>query len=345
MDYTQPLPTQTIFSFSEIATAVQPWLQADVNSSELYAAIGLTLDTLLGTQAQRFEFLRNPLMLDDKLLTLMAQFLGFQWEGISTLDTSTLQKLCQTISSYYARNGAGSVVLFKQPLVERPLGLENGAGAEILLESGGELLVLGENILEYNAELENKNGDILLQDTGNLLFNVPAPFFNDTTFQNTQTTARIVSFLLGNAIVIEQLWTQDYTSFYTTKEVELQIGHQLTYEDTIYSRINVTANTIDVVGPNLWYLTPHVQISILESNSVITYGDLISLFYYLAPVTMVIESVYEKYISQSQLYYLSQANYKTTFYANNYGLDIALLEDGGGLLLESTGNLLFRVIN
>lgn len=184
-----------------------------------------------------------------------------------------------------------------------------------------------------------------MQDTGNLLFNVPAPFFNDTTFQNTQTTARIVSFLLGNAIVIEQLWTQDYTSFYTTKEVELQIGHQLTYEDTIYSRINVTANTIDVVGPNLWYLTPHVQISILESNSVITYGDLISLFYYLAPVTMVIESVYEKYISQSQLYYLSQANYKTTFYANNYGLDIALLEDGGGLLLESTGNLLFRVIN
>jgi hypothetical protein len=60
---------------------------------------------------------------------------------------------------------------------------------------------------------------------------------------------------------------------------------------------------------------------------------------------MVIESVYEKYISQSQLYYLSQANYKTTFYANNYGLDIALLEDGGELLLESTGNLLFRVIN
>ncbi len=320
MDYTQPLPTQNIFSFSEITTAIQPWMQGDINWAELYAAIGLTLDTLLGTQAQRLEFLRNPLMLDSKLLTLIAQFLGFQWEGISTLDTATLQKLCQTLTSYYARNGAGSVMLYEQPLIERPLGLEGGA-ADLLLEDGGDIIVLGDD-----------------PD------NVSKPFFNDITFQNTQTTARIVSFLLGNAIVVEQLWTQDYTSFYTTQEVEAQIGHQLTYQDTIYSRINVTSNSIEVVGPSLWYLTPHVQISILNPNSVVTYSDLISLFYYLAPITMVIETVYEKYISESKLYYLSQSNYKTTFYANNYGFDIALLEDGGDLLLESTGNLLFRVV-
>jgi hypothetical protein len=300
----QEITTQNVFAFAQIIEAIQPWMVADDSLNEFYTSVGAVLDNVLGSNIIALQALRNPDIQNELLLRLMARLLGFEWKQAGTLDEDIIQLICQNITSYYSRNGSGS--MFIKPPIDG---------------------------------------------------STPTDFVDSATFINTQTTSRIVSFILGTSIAVEQLWTKDYTTFYSTQEVRDLLG-SFTYNDTVYSKMagsnskyrgmwdastnvpylvngvgiqgdyyycNVAGavdfgnglidfNFGDQVGytaddtwqkseAGLWYLSPHVALSSVDSNTSINFLELIDLFYYLAPVTMVISIIKQRYFGDVKLYY------------------------------------------
>jgi len=346
MDYSQPLITgETQFEFSQILEAIQPWLVADPQYGDLYASMGRVLDDILGQNLLRLESLRNADVQDDILLRLLAEFLGFEWKGSSTLSTPIIQKICQTIPSYYARNGCGANVLHK------PM------NPDLLMQNATDLILLE----DY--------APILLSAVNN------TDFYNPDTFLNVQTTARMVSFAIQSSVVVQQLWTKDYIHFYNLDEMQVLFGGNFTYYDTIYSTLNrqgvfyqglwdastntpnlqngtgsngqiyscSVAGVVDFGGGSIvfnigdsveyqngiwfkanngvWYLSPHIELQVVDANTSVKYTDLVSLFYYLAPVTMVISSIKQRFIGTTQLCYnLQTSAYKITYVGEYTGV-------------------------
>ena len=62
-------------------------------------------------------------------------------------------------------------------------------------------------------------------------------------------------------------------------------------------------NTWQKSEAGLWYLSPHVALLSIDSNTSINISELIDLFYYLAPVTMVISIIKQRYSGDVKLFY------------------------------------------
>lgn len=315
---TTSFENQEQYSFSQIMEVIQNWLKDDVEYAELYTQISETLNTLLSENISRLQMLRNATTQDELLLRLLAEFLGFEWKGSSTLSSDVLSILCQVITSYYPRNGRGATVIYK-PFVD--------------------------------------DNNIVGDD-----------FYDDSVFINVQTTARVISYLLNSSIIIQQLWTRNYSEFYTLHEVASVLGRPLEYDDTIYSTLQLTnvqylgmynafnphimlqngigqegdtytcgvSGNVDFgdglitcnVGDKIsyidgkwlavttgnWYLSPHVKIDIFQANPNLNYLNMMELFYYLCPITMVIEVIRQYFEGFGKQFFTTQlSTYKITF--------------------------------
>ena len=335
------IETNNGFQFIQVLDAIQPWL-LESDYAELYSVIGATLDDLLGNNIANLKTLRNASTQNELMQRLLAEFLGFQWDGVSTLDINVISRISQTITNYYARNGCGA------QFIHEPLGnnVLTQNSATVVLEQGEySLPLLLESDFDSNA------------------------FYNSEVFINAQSTSRLISFATQSSIVIQQLWTKDYTSFYTKQELDGLFPSGFTYNDTIYSTLsndnnfryvglwNAQTNTPTLVNgmgmegeaylvsvggivnfgdgdvafnigdyvqynsgqwektnTGLWYMSPHVNLEVLGTNINVSYRNLKSLFSYLAPITMVLQAIKQRFDGYAKIYYNTQiSTYKLTY--------------------------------
>lgn len=321
-----------VLQFTEFAKYMSNMMTNDANWNELFFTVGQVLDDMLASNLISLAQIRNPNLLtrEQRLFTL--QLLGFRWQGATFLTDEVILNLCNTITGYYQRAGAGSVVKNPYNIVQQltvtisgqqfniPLPTENNRYVQYKIVGNlGDTAIVTDGVNTFNVAVTspstyivNYTGELWLvtQDISKVELSATDYAFNYYGIEQTQVTAKFISYIINSSIQFESLWTKDYIEFFSRYQIEQVRGERLTWNETIYSG-NI----------NGWYLTPHIQASVLDDKflPIEDYKEIYSLFDYLAPTTMVLNRFIQYIQSEvTPIYWIQAPTVIEGIYGNNY---------------------------
>lgn len=307
------ITSQTVFAFAQILEAIQPWLVADPQYGELYTSMGAVLDNLLGDNLLRLQALRNPNVQNELLSRLIAALLGFEWDGISTLDEGVISKICQTITSYYARNGSGSNLIHK-PFAD---GEFYNPNVFLNVQTTARLVSFALQNSVIIQQLWTKDYiNFYTLDELQVIFNNQFGYYDTiystlqssgASYQGTWDAATNTPYLVNGVGTNGWIFycIQDGIVDFGDGAIDFKAGDVVEYQSGKWFKAN----------NGVWYLSPHISIDVVDDNPKLQYAQLVSLFYYLAPVTMVIEVIKEKFSGVLRMYYNTQSStYKGIYF-------------------------------
>jgi hypothetical protein len=115
------------------------------------------------------------------------------------------------------------------------------------------------------------DSNIFTDDVYDAFVKQAAQFFPE---KGTGTFTSFLGFCLNAVLDMASLWSEDHKLFYTDSEVASLVGFNEVYEGGTY------------------YPTPHIELTIdAESSSTVSIDKLVELFYFLAPINLVIERI------------------------------------------------------
>lgn len=277
-----------IFSFTDLLSGLPSTFDENSSIYPILNDICIKFDSILYNKIINLQFSRNPYLLDRSSLILLAQDLGFNWPKIELIQSEKFPSIIEYLPKFYRECKIGSVCMVTNST-------ETLTSSQVEPYSLGELSIGNTSILE--PIYLQTNDDKYIEVTGVTNYNS----INDSGIVNNKLS-NFISYITGNTIIIEPLWTKDFSNFYTIEEAGSLMTpkkSRLDWSDTIYSSSEVTVTQKDLVG-GPWYFTPFVRVTLDQLPDGFSVLDTLDLVYYFCPVTLVIQKTITESIGQFQ---------------------------------------------
>ena len=278
-----------IYSFTDLLNNLPNSFDEDSPLNSILSSISTKFDDMFYNQVTDLQFSKNPYFLDRSSLILLARDLGFNWSKIELIPSNKLPHIIEYLPNFYNNCKIGSICMVTEATTTN---LDSGQIDSYAL---GELAIGNDSTgLPIYLQTDTNN---YIEVTGVSEYNS----INDSGIINNKLS-NLISYITGNIVVLEPLWTNDFQNFYTIEEAGnlLPIPKpRLDWIDTIYSSSQVTVTEPTNIG-GTWYFTPFVRVNLDQLLNGFSILDTLDLIYYFCPATLIIQETITESIGQFQ---------------------------------------------